>query len=142
MALPFSTKSANPICRPGLLVFRAMAPRSEWATKKLGWRVLHELTTTVTPETLLPRHRELIARKYDGRRRHGPGRPRVQDEVQPWAARMATENRDWGYPRMQDALANLGHEAARGTITNLIKEFFRFFLDTPQSDAAGRSHPL
>ena len=119
-----------------------MAPRSVRATKKLGWRVLHELTTTVTPETLLPWHRELIARKYDGRRRRGPGRPRVQDEIHPWVARMATENRDWGYPRMQDALANLGREAARGTIANLLKAFFRFFLDTLQSDAARRSPAL
>jgi hypothetical protein len=28
--------------------------------KKLGWRVLHELTTIVTPETLLAWHRKLV----------------------------------------------------------------------------------
>jgi putative transposase len=28
--------------------------------KKLGWRVLHELTTIVTPETLLAWHRQKI----------------------------------------------------------------------------------
>jgi hypothetical protein len=33
--------------------------------KKLGGRVLHELTTIVTPGTLLAWHRKLIARKYD-----------------------------------------------------------------------------
>jgi len=68
--------------------------------KKLGWRVLHELTTIVTPETLLAWHRKLIARKYDGSRRRGPGRPRVQDEIQQLVVRMATENRDWGYRRI------------------------------------------
>jgi transposase InsO family protein len=63
-----------------------MAPRSARDTKKLGWRVLHELTTTVTPETLLPWHRELIARKYDGSRRRGPGRSRSDNGPQ-FAAR-------------------------------------------------------
>jgi putative transposase len=74
---------------------------------KLGWRVLHELTTIVTAQTLLAWHRKLIARKYDGSKQRGPGRPRVQDEIQQLAIRMATENRDWGYRRIQGALANL-----------------------------------
>jgi hypothetical protein len=34
--------------------------------KKLGWRVLHEVVTIITPETLLARHRKLIAGRYDG----------------------------------------------------------------------------
>src|SRR6516165_6803123 len=35
---------------------------------------------------------------------------------------MATENRDWGYRRIQGALANLGHEVARSTVANILKE--------------------
>jgi transposase InsO family protein len=35
---------------------------------------------------------------------------------------MATENRDWGYGRIQGALANLGHLVARGTIANILKQ--------------------
>ncbi len=34
--------------------------------KRLGRRVLRELGTIVTPDTILRWHRELIARKYDG----------------------------------------------------------------------------
>src|SRR6516165_2888476 len=87
--------------------------------KKLSWRMLPEVRTIVTPATLLAWHRRLIARQYDGTRKRGPGRPRVLEEIQRLVIRMATENRDWGYRRIQGALANLGHEVARGTIANL-----------------------
>jgi putative transposase len=90
--------------------------------KKLGWRVLHELTTIITPETLPAWHRKLIARKYEGSRRRGPGRPHVQDKIHQLVIRIATENRDWGHRRRQGALANLGHEVARSTLANILKE--------------------
>ena len=80
-----------------------------------------QLATLVTPETLLAWHRKLIARKYDGSKQRGPGRPRTQDEIQQWVVRMATENRDWGYRRIQGALANLGYQVRPGTIANILK---------------------
>jgi putative transposase len=89
--------------------------------KKLGRRVLRELATIVTPETLFAWHRKLIATKYDGSKRRGPGRPRVKHEIWQLVVRMASENRGWGYRRIQGALANLGHEVARGTIANILK---------------------
>src|SRR5580765_5259292 len=45
--------------------------------KTLGRRVLRDLVTIVTPDTLLAWHRTLIPRKYDGSGRRGPGRPPV-----------------------------------------------------------------
>ena len=90
--------------------------------KKLGGRVLQGLKNLVTPETLLAWHRKLVARKNDGSKRRGPGRPRTQDDIQHLVVRMATENRDWGYRRIQGALANLGHEIARGSIANILKK--------------------
>src|SRR5215468_7781968 len=56
--------------------------------KKLGWRMLHDLTTIVTPATLLAWHRRLIARKYAGSKQRGPGRPRTPNEIQRWVIRM------------------------------------------------------
>src|SRR5215472_16299094 len=56
--------------------------------KKLGWRMLHELTTMVTPATLLAWHRRLIAEKYDGSKRRGPDRPRRRDEIQQLEVRL------------------------------------------------------
>jgi putative transposase len=35
--------------------------------------------------------------------------------------RMAEENRDWGYRRIQGALSNLGHELARSTIAQILE---------------------
>ena len=90
--------------------------------KMLGRRILREVATIVTPETLLAWHRKLIAQKYDGSGNRGPGRPRTRDKIEDLVVRLATENRDWGYRRIQGALANLGHEVARGTIANILKE--------------------
>jgi hypothetical protein len=61
--------------------------------KELGRKLLLELGTIVTPETLLAWHRRLIAQKYDF---------------------------TWGYRRIQGALANLGHEIGRGTIAEIL----------------------
>jgi transposase InsO family protein len=90
--------------------------------KILGRRILRQVATIVTPETLLAWHRRLIAQKYDGSKNRGPGRPRTRDKIEDLVVRLATENRDWGYRRIQGALANLGHEVARGTIANILKE--------------------
>ncbi len=43
--------------------------------KMLGRRILREVATIVTPETLLTWHRKLIAQEYDGNKNRGPGRP-------------------------------------------------------------------
>ena len=51
----------------------------------------------------------------------GEARAVTRDEIQRLVVRMATENRDWGYRRIQGALANLGHEVAHGTIANILK---------------------
>ncbi len=68
--------------------------------KSLGRKVLRELDTLVTPDTLLAWHRNLIARKYDGGAKRGPGRPPVMDEIRRLVVQMARENITWGYTRM------------------------------------------
>ena len=84
-------------------------------------RALAEVATIVAPETLSTWHRKLIAQKYDGSGKRGPGRPRTADEIEAWVVRMAEENRDWGYRRIQGAVSNLGHEIARGTIAQILE---------------------
>jgi transposase InsO family protein len=90
--------------------------------RTLGRRLLREVATIVTPDTLLTWHRTLIAKQYDGSTRRGPGRPPVMSEIRALIVRMATENRGWGYTRIQGALANLHHEVSRGTIATVLRE--------------------
>ena len=90
--------------------------------KKLGRKALRDLDTIVSPDTLLGWHRKLIAKKYDGSGKRGPGRPRVMDEIRQLVVRMAKENPSWGYTCIKGALANLGHEIGRGTIANILAE--------------------
>jgi putative transposase len=87
----------------------------------LGRKLLADVATVVSPETLLSWHRKLIASKYDGSARRGPGRPATEKDIEALVVRMAKENRDWGYLRIQGALSNLGHQLARGTIANILK---------------------
>jgi len=89
--------------------------------KGLGRRALAQIAMIVTPETLLAWHRKLIARKYDGTARRGPGRPRAEEEIESLVVQMAIENRDWGYTRIVGALLNLGYNPARGTVANILK---------------------
>ena len=67
------------------------------------------MATIVTPETLLAWHWKLIAQKYDGSGRRRPGRPRTAEEIEVLVVRMAQENREWGYERIQGGISNLGH---------------------------------
>jgi putative transposase len=52
--------------------------------KLLGRRMLAELATIVTPETLLRWHRKFIANKYDGSARRKRGRPATAKEMKHW----------------------------------------------------------
>ena len=89
--------------------------------ERLGRRVLAEVASLVTPDTILRWHRELIARKWTyGSPRHG--RPGVQVEIRRLVIRMALENPSWGYTRIQGALKNLGHRVARATVARILKE--------------------
>jgi putative transposase len=89
--------------------------------KRLGRKLLSEIATLVTPATLLAWHRKLIAQKYDGSASRKAGRPLKQADLADLVIRMAQENRDWGYRRLQGALANLGHECARSTISAILR---------------------
>jgi putative transposase len=89
--------------------------------KKLGRKILAQIATVVAPETLLAWHRKLIANKYDSSAQRSVGRPRTDADIAALVTRMAEENRNWGYRRIQGALANLGHLLAHNTVANILR---------------------
>ena len=89
--------------------------------KELGRKLLEEVTTLVTPDTVLRWHRELIARKWTYPRR-ATGRPPVSPEIEELVLRMAKSNPSWGYARNQGAVANLGHKIAPNTVKRILTD--------------------
>jgi transposase InsO family protein len=90
--------------------------------KVLGRKVLREVASIVTPDTILAWHRKLVAQKWDYSKRRGPGCPPVKEEIAELTVRMARENPSWGYTTIRRALYNLGHVVARETVRNILKE--------------------
>jgi hypothetical protein len=86
---------------------------------RLGRQALRDIATIVTPDTLLPWHRQLVARKWTYAT--GASCRGVLAEIRQLTVRMAEENPMWGYTRIQGALKNLGHWVGRSTIARILK---------------------
>ena len=90
--------------------------------KILGRKMLEQLATIVTPDTILRWHRELVAKHWDySDRRKAAGRAPVTPEIVELVLRIAKESPTWGYDRIQGALANLGHRISDTTVANILK---------------------
>jgi len=50
------------------------------------------------------------------------GRPSTTAKVEALVVRKTLENRDWGYRWIVGAPSNLGHNLARGTMVNILKQ--------------------
>jgi hypothetical protein len=68
--------------------------------QRLGWALLSEVATLVTPDTILRWHGALVARKWTYARQR-PGRPGVRRDIRRLVVRMATDNPRRGYTRIQ-----------------------------------------
>jgi putative transposase len=90
--------------------------------KALGRKALRQVAGIVTPDTILSWYRQLIAQKYDGGAKRGPGRPRVNDTIRSLVLRMGKENVTWGYTRLVGALKNLGYTVGRSTVKRILAE--------------------
>jgi putative transposase len=90
--------------------------------EQMGRKALAKVATIARPETILRWYRELVAKKYDGSKRRGPGRPRKCGEIAELVVKMARENEGWGYTRIKGALQNLGYKVGRDTIQRILRE--------------------
>ncbi|MEZ6049641.1 MAG: integrase core domain-containing protein [Planctomycetaceae bacterium] len=90
--------------------------------KVLGRKLLSEIGTIFTPDTILRWCRELLARKWDYSANNNlVGRPRIRQEIVELILRFSNENPMWGADRIQGALANVGYHITDTTIRNVLK---------------------
>lgn len=99
-------------------------PRLDWADRavfaafiRLLPKVLHECRLA-TPGTILRWHRRLVAKKWTYPNR--VGRPPIDEAIALLIERMATENKTWGYKRIQGQLLKLGLRVGASTIRRVL----------------------
>ncbi|WP_435864136.1 integrase [Streptomyces mirabilis] len=85
--------------------------------------VLRRIRLVVRPDTVLRRHRDLVARRHAARSRpKRPGRPRTVRSVRLLVLRLARENSNWGYRRIHGELLVLGVGVAASTVWEILQE--------------------
>jgi transposase len=90
-----------------LAAFSRLLPRDRWSA------------FSVSPQTLLRWHRDLLRRKWTHKRNRG-GRPPIDQKIQDLICRMAKENPRWGYMRIKGELQKLGVRVAANTIKAIL----------------------
>jgi len=89
--------------------------------KQIGRKILFEITTLVTPDTLLGWHKRLIKEKWTYAQPKRACRPRIKPETEQLVIRMLTGNPSWGSDRVVGELRKLKIHLADSTIDNIRK---------------------
>ncbi|MGW7419076.1 integrase core domain-containing protein [Streptomyces sp. NPDC054813] len=90
---------------------------------RLPVEVLRRVRLLVRPDTVLRRHRDLVARRHAAASRpKRPGRPRTVHSIRALVLRFARENPSWGYRRIHGELLVLGIQVAASTVWEIPKE--------------------
>lgn len=90
--------------------------------KILGRKVLDNVGTLFTPDTILRWHRQLIASKWDySDRKNKIGRPPIRQVIVDLTLQFAKENPSWGCDRIQGELSKVGYPISDTTVSNILK---------------------
>jgi putative transposase len=91
--------------------------------RRLPTEVLRGVRLLVRPDTVMRRHRDLLARRHAARSRpKRPGRPRTVRSIRALILRLARENPGWGYRRIHCELLVLGVQVAASTVWEILKD--------------------
>src|ERR1019366_3955755 len=82
----------------------------------------HGLRLLVPPDTILRWHRDIVRRRWATRSMRGrTGRPAIRRNIRALVLRLARENTEWGYRRIEGKLAGLGVKVAASTVWEILK---------------------
>jgi putative transposase len=121
------------LLRHQLAVLQRRQPRRpdlDWADRALHATLLavipkvrhYGLRLLVSPDTIVRWHRDIVRRRWAARSIRGKtGRPATRRDINALVLRLARENTDWGYRRIQGELAGLGVKIAASTVWEILK---------------------
>ncbi|WP_433272708.1 hypothetical protein ACQPZF_17105 [Actinosynnema sp. CS-041913] len=90
---------------------------------RLPVQALRRLRLLVRPETILRRHRDLLAHRHAaGSRPKRAGRPRTIRSIRLLVLRLARENPAWAYRRIHGELLVLGIKVAASTVWRILQD--------------------
>ena len=92
-----------------------------WTTLRSLWPRWSDVLIIVKPETVIRWHRVGFRLYWRWRCRPCDGRPKVSEEIRTLIRTMATENCNWGAPKIHGELGKLGFEVSERTVARYLR---------------------